>query len=58
MAAHSSPTEIRKWQDPQGRGYIVLYHEHQVNYCPGCAGRGRPAGTDRWIACFAPRYPA
>ncbi len=26
----------RKTFDPAGRGYHAVYHEHQVNPCPGC----------------------
>ncbi len=22
--------------DPQSRGYCVVYHEDEVNHCPGC----------------------
>ena len=29
-------TSMRKTFDPAGRGYHAVYHEHEVNHCPGC----------------------
>ena len=38
----SPPSEIRKWHEPAGRGYNVVYHAEAVNHCPGC-------GRTHWI---------
>ena len=35
-------SEMRKTFDPAGRGYHAVYHEHEVNHCPGC-------GRTHWI---------
>jgi hypothetical protein len=35
-------SEMRKTFDPSGRGYHAVYHEHEVNHCPGC-------GRTHWI---------
>jgi hypothetical protein len=31
----ATPETIRP-HDPPHRGYCVVYHEHEVNHCPGC----------------------
>ena len=36
------PTEMRKTFDPAGRGYHAVYHEHEINHCPGC-------GRTHWL---------
>ena len=28
--------ELGLKHDPKGRGYHVVYREHEVNHCPGC----------------------
>jgi hypothetical protein len=38
----TNPTEMRKTYDPAGRGYHAVYHEHEVNHCPGC-------GRTHWL---------
>ena len=34
--------DVRMAHDPAGRGYHVVYREHEVNHCPGC-------GRTHWI---------
>ena len=42
MLSNPSPSETRRTYDPAGRGYHAVYHEHEVNQCPGC-------GRTHWI---------
>ncbi len=42
MLSNPSTREKRRTYDPSGRGYHAVYHEHQVNPCPGC-------GRTHWI---------
>ncbi len=42
MLTNPSPREMRRTYDPAGRGYHAVYHEDQVNHCPGC-------GRTHWI---------
>lgn len=42
MPTHPSPSEMRKTHDPTGQGYHAVYHEHEVNHCPGC-------GRTHWL---------
>jgi hypothetical protein len=37
MAPSSLPNGLSgQAHDPQARGYCVVYHEDEVNHCPGC----------------------
>jgi len=38
----TSFSEMRTGMDFSGRGYHVVYREHEVNHCPGC-------GRTHWI---------
>ncbi len=38
----TNPTEMRKTYDPAVRFYHAVYHEHEVNHCPGC-------GRTHWL---------
>ena len=42
MAVNSMMNEMRRTHDPAGRGYHVVYREHEVNHCPGC-------GRTHWL---------
>ena len=42
MAAKAMLNDMRKTHDPAGRGYHVVYREHEVNHCPGC-------GRTHWL---------
>ena len=42
MLTNPSPGKTRGPFDPTGRGYHAVYHEHEVNHCPGC-------GRTHWI---------
>jgi hypothetical protein len=42
MLSNPSLNEARKNHDPAGRGYHAVYHEHDVNHCPGC-------GRTHWL---------
>jgi hypothetical protein len=42
MLSNPSLSEMRKNHDPAGRGYHAVYHEHEVNHCPGC-------GRTHWL---------
>jgi hypothetical protein len=42
MSGFSPLSEPRKWQEPAGRGYNLVYHAEAVNHCPGC-------GRTHWI---------
>ena len=32
----SAPEPMPMPHDPRNRGYCVVYHEDEVNHCPGC----------------------
>lgn len=40
--SYPSLADLRMPHDPAGRGYQVLYREHEVNHCPGC-------GRTHWL---------
>ena len=42
MASVPTLGDLRMTHDPAGRGYHVVYREHQVNHCPGC-------GRTHWL---------
>ncbi len=37
MSTVPTLSDLRMSHDPAGRGYHVVYREHQVNHCPGCS---------------------
>ena len=42
MATNPAFGDMRKPLDLAGRGYHVVYREHEVNHCPGC-------GRTQWL---------
>ena len=42
MSISSTLNGLNMSHDPSGRGYHVVYREHQTNHCPGC-------GRTHWL---------
>ena len=42
MASVPTLGDLQMRHDPAGRGYHVVYREHEVNHCPGC-------GRTQWL---------
>src|SRR5262245_15942647 len=42
MALVPTLSDLQMRHDPAGRGYHVVYREHEVNHCPGC-------GRTQWL---------
>jgi hypothetical protein len=42
VASVPTLSELQMRHDPAGRGYHVVYREHEVNHCPGC-------GRTQWL---------
>ena len=42
MASVPTLSDLQMKHDPAGRGYHVVYREHEVNHCPGC-------GRTQWL---------
>jgi hypothetical protein len=42
MASVPTLSDLQMRHDPAGRGYHVVYREHEVNHCPGC-------GRTQWL---------
>src|ERR1700741_4569543 len=42
MASVPTLSDLQMRNDPAGRGYHVVYREHEVNLCPGC-------GRTQWL---------
>jgi hypothetical protein len=42
MSNVPSLSDLQMSHDPAGRGYHVVYREHEVNHCPGC-------GRTHWL---------
>lgn len=42
MASVPTLSELQMRHDPAGRGYHVVYREHEINHCPGC-------GRTHWL---------
>lgn len=42
MAPVPTLGDLQMKHDPAGRGYHVVYREHEVNHCPGC-------GRTQWL---------
>ena len=42
MTSVPTLSDLQMRHDPAGRGYHVVYREHEVNHCPGC-------GRTQWL---------